>query len=98
MPESIQQNPERLSREQPIEKTAEVQGNYLNFKQNLAEKDKFFTSQVNESQPLFGNCRLGAAGFQKMTTRALSKKIRVWKQKLFPKSCVFSINFLRQLN
>ena len=32
------QNPERLGREQPIEITAGVQGNYPNFKQKLAGK------------------------------------------------------------
>ena len=30
--------PESLGREQPIERTAEIQRNYLNFKQKLDEK------------------------------------------------------------
>ena len=34
------------------EKTTEVQGNYPNLEQNLAEKNIFF-SKVNEGQPLF---------------------------------------------
>ena len=39
MPETMLRNPDRLDREQPIEMTAENQGNYPNFKQNLAEKE-----------------------------------------------------------
>ena len=38
MPECMYQNPERLDREQPRDTTAEVQGNYPNFKLNLAKK------------------------------------------------------------
>ena len=71
------QNPERLGGEQPIEITAEVQGNYPNFKQKLAQKQNFVFSKVNESQPLFGNCRVRATGFQNMTTGALSKERRI---------------------
>ena len=50
--------------------TAEVQGDYPNFKQNLAEKEKFIISKVNERQPLFGKGRFRAARFQKETTEA----------------------------
>ena len=41
MPESMHQNTVILGREQPIKNTAEVQGDYTNFKRNKAEKDKF---------------------------------------------------------
>ena len=89
MPESMLQNPERLGREQPIEITAEIQGNYLNFKQKEAEN--FIIEKVNESQPLFGNYRLRAAGFRNKTTRTLNKIIRTREQNFFPKSRVFLI-------
>ena len=46
--------------------TAEVQGNYPNFKQDLAEKK--LSSKVSESQSLLGKFRLRAARFQKLTT------------------------------
>ena len=39
--------------------TAEVQGNYPKFKQNLAQ-EKFVVPKVNETQPLFGKGRLRA--------------------------------------
>ena len=52
-----------------METTSEIQGNYLSFKQKTAEKEKFLISEVTESQPLFGKYRLGAARFQKLTTR-----------------------------
>ena len=41
----MQQNPDRLGRVRPIEMAAEIQGNYPNFKQNLAEKEKFVNSK-----------------------------------------------------
>ena len=47
--------------------TAEVQGNYRNFKKNLAQKEKFGISKVNGSQTLFSKGCLRAARFQKMT-------------------------------
>ena len=40
----------RLENNQEI---AEVRGNYLNFKQSLAEEEKFVIKKVTESQPLF---------------------------------------------
>ena len=61
------QNTEILGKEQPIEITAEVQGNYPNFKQNLAKRKNFAILKLNESQSLFGKCRLRAARFQKLT-------------------------------
>ena len=39
-----------------------------------------------------------AARFQMLTTRALSEEIRIWKRKLFPKTHVFPISFLRKLD
>ena len=92
MSESMYQNPERLGREQPIEETAEAQGNYPNFKQKLAQKEIFVISKVNECQELFGNCRLRAAGFQKMTTRALSRNTTL-ETKILPKKPYFFDNF-----
>ena len=47
--------------------TAEVQGNYRNFKKNLAQKENFVISKVNGSQTLFSKGCLRAARFQKMT-------------------------------
>ena len=46
-------------------------------------------SVVSESESLFGEYRLRAARFQKLTTRALSKEMRIWKQKISPGSLVF---------
>ena len=37
--------------------------------------------KINESHPLFSKCNHRAAWFQKWTTRALSKAVRIWKQK-----------------
>ena len=72
-----------------MEITAEAQGNYPTFKQKLAEKENFVISIVCESQLLIGKCRLKATRFQKLTTRALSKEIRIQKQKIFPKTLFF---------
>ena len=77
MPERMWQNPKRLGREQPIDITVGVQGNYPNFKQKLAEKENFGILKVNKSQSLFGKCSLKAAMFQKLTTGALSKETRI---------------------
>ena len=77
MPQSMQPNPERLGREQPIEVTVEVQGNYPNFKQRLAGKENFVISKVIKTEPLFGKGRLRAARLQKLTCRALSKETRI---------------------
>ena len=63
MRESISENPERLA-ENKQEITEEVQVDYPNFKQKLAEKENFVISKVSESQPLFGKCRLRAARLQ----------------------------------
>ena len=46
---------------------AEVQANYLNFEQNVAEK-KLYISTVGENRPLFMRNRLSAAKFQKLTS------------------------------
>ena len=40
-------NPERIGREERMEITAEVQDNYPNFNQNLAEKEKFVISKAS---------------------------------------------------
>ena len=97
MPESMKQKWERLGRDQAIQITAEVQGNYLNFEKNLAEKEKFVISKVSESQSLFGKCRLSAPRLQKLTMRTLGKEIRIWKQ-IFQKSGVFSTIILRKID
>ena len=62
-----------IGREKPKEITAEVQGNYPDFKQKLAEKEYFVISKVSQSQPLFSKCRIRATRFQKLTTRALAR-------------------------
>ena len=64
----MQQNPERLGREQPMEMTANVKGNYPNYKQKIA-KENFVISEVTRSQ-LFGKYRLRAATYPKRTTSA----------------------------
>ena len=78
--------------------TAEVQGNYPNFQLKLTEKENFVNWKVNESQPLFGKGGLRAARFQNLTIRPLSKEIRIWKWKCFPKSRLFSIIILKKIN
>ena len=83
------QNPERLGREQPIETTAQVQAKYPNFNKKLAKKDVFVHSKVNDSHALFNKCRRGAACFKKLTTRALSREVRTWKQKKISKNRFF---------
>ena len=83
-------NPERLGRKQPTEMTTELQSNYPNFKQNLTEENCHLKSQRKPAS--VGKCRLRDARFQKLTTRALSKEIRISKQKIIPKSRVFSEN------
>ena len=75
---------------------AKVQGNYVNFKQTSAENEKFVNSIVSESHPLFSKNHLKAAMFQKLTTRALSKELRIWKQ-IFPKELCF-LNKIFQKN
>ena len=59
------QNPESEEKRQRRikETTADVQGNYPNFKQKLAEKGNFVISKVNESRLPFGKRRLRAATF-----------------------------------
>ena len=94
----MKQNAERLGRENNQKITAEVQGNDPNFKQNLAEKGNFIISKISQSHPLFSKCRLRAAGFQKLTTTALSQEKQIQKRKIFPKSSVSSIIFLRKLD
>ena len=66
----------------------EVQGNYPKFHQKLAEKEHFVSSKVSEGQPLFQKLHPRAARLQKLTTRALSKEIRFWKQKISQKAVV----------
>ena len=74
MPGEMYQKSEKLGKEQAIEITAQVQGRYTNFEQNLARNVNFVISKINESEPLFGKCRLTATRFQKLMTRALSKE------------------------
>ena len=81
MAESMQQNLRRLDKEQPIEMAADVQGNYPNFKQSLAEERNFAISKNSEKQPLLGKIRLRAAKFQFLTTMASIKEIGIWKEK-----------------
>ena len=79
--------------------TVDDQGNYPNIKRNLAKKANFAISKFSErrSHQLSGKSCLKEARFQKLTTRALSKEIRTWKQKHF-KSIAFSIIFLEKLD
>ena len=63
MLQSMYQNPERLGSEKK-KIIAEVQGNHLNFKQNVAEKEDFVITKSKKNQPLFSKCRLRAAMFQ----------------------------------
>ena len=79
MPESMQQNLETLGRQQAIEIIAGVQVNSPNFKQKLEEN--FVSSKANKRQPLFVKCHFRAAMLQKLTTGALTKETRIWKQK-----------------
>ena len=72
--------------------TTEVQGNYLNFKQNLAEKENFVISKINESQPLFSISCIRAASFQKLTAVCLVN-IRESGNKNLPKKPCFLDNF-----
>ena len=68
---------------------------YLSFFQTKPSwRKKYKKSQVNKSLPFFGKCRLRAATFQKLTTRALGIEIRTRKQKFFSKSRVFWISFV----
>ena len=69
--------------------TAKVQGNYPNFKQNLAEKENFVQSKINGSQPLLSICCLRAARLQKLTT-VCSVKINEAGTKNLAKKAVFS--------
>ena len=62
--------PKSLGRENPLDITAEFQGKYPSFKQNVAEKENIIFSIVEESQPLFDKYRLRETKFQKMTVRA----------------------------
>ena len=94
----MKQNAERLGRQNNQKITAEVQGNDPNFKQKLAEKGNFVISKIRRSHPLFSKSRLRAARFQKLTTRALSQEKQIQKRKIFPKSSVSSIIFLRKLD
>ena len=97
-PESVYQNRERLGRGQSVETTSQVWGLYHEFKQKLAEKENSVNAEVNKSHPLFDRCRRRAASFKKLTNRSLSKEVQIWKQKLFSKSRVFSVSFLKKLN
>ena len=60
--------------------TAEIQGNYPNFKQNLAEEENFLSSQVSRGLSVIANNRTRAARFQNWTNRVLSNEIRILKQ------------------
>ena len=57
-----------------MEITVEVQGNYPNFKQNLAEWKILVIWKVSQSPTLFGKWRLRGVSFQTLTTRGLSKE------------------------
>ena len=81
IPEKIKQNPGRLWREKPIGKTSEFQGNYTEFKQNIAEKRVLVIWKISESQMMFGKWRLRGARLQTLTTRLLSKEYESGSQK-----------------
>ena len=85
------QNLGKVGRQQPTEITAEVQGNYPNFRKRA--KKTVFIPNVKANRPLFVHGRPEKTRFQKMTTRALSKEIRIWRQEFFPET-VFSRIFL----
>ena len=65
----MKQNPERLGREQPIEITAEVQGNYRNFKRQIAEK------KLSSQKSTKASHAISAATFQKLTTTNWEKVV-----------------------
>ena len=67
------------------EMTAEVQGNYPNFKQNLAEKENFVISKVNGSQQMLPQ----SSEVPNVDNCVLSKEQRIRKQKSSQKA-VFS--------
>ena len=94
MPESMEQNPERWGREQPIEITAEVQAKYPHYKQKLAEKN--LSSQSQRKPAGVWQLPAQSGKVPKNETTASSKKIRIWKQKFFPKSRVFSMIFFQK--
>ena len=90
------QNLERLNREQPIEITAEVQGNYPNFKQNLAWQEIFTIWKVSKSQPIFEKNCLRAARSQKLTTRLFNKKQTKVQTKNLPQKQSFPDKFCQK--
>ena len=77
------------------ETTTEVQGNYPDFKKNLAQK-KFVISTVSRIQPVFGKSRLRTARSRMLTIRMLSSKIWIWKPKISRNSRVFWIIFVKK--
>ena len=77
--------------------TAEVQGNYPNFKQNLVQKENFVISKVNGSQTLFSKGCLSSK-VPKIDKWELSKEQRIRKQKSSQKAFVFSIIIFRKLD
>ena len=59
----LAKNPDRLGREQPMERTVEVQGNCPNFKQKLAEKEHFVISKLVTSHPAEPSLRRNFANY-----------------------------------
>ena len=56
-------------RQRTTKKTAEVQGNYPDFKQKMKKQQNFVFSKVREVRPLLSKCRLTARRLKKLTTR-----------------------------
>ena len=90
----------QIGQGQPKDITVDAQANNPNFEQNLADEDFYVISKVSKSHPLFGKCRLTAAMFQKLTTRALSgKKYESGNKKSSHKAVfVFLISFVKKLD
>ena len=87
------QNPKLSGREQLKEMTTGVQGDYRNFKQNLAEKETFVISEDSQSQPLFSKHHLRVAKFLELTTRALSEQKCGDETEIFPERQSLLYNF-----
>ena len=66
-------------------------------KQKIAEKENSEISKLRESPLVFSKNHLIAAGFKKLRSTGLTKDLRIWKQKILPKSSVFSVCLLRKI-
>ena len=66
-------------------------------KQKIAEKETFEISKFSESPLVFSKNRLIAARFRKLRSTGFTKELKIWKQKILPKSIVFSVCLLTKI-